>query len=388
MQCRLFTRQCPILTLFICAACLILLSCQKSETIEPVKIGVIAYLDGAQRESEGLPTLNAATMAIADFKAQGGLIVDGVVHPVELVVEGIEQSREASVAATRKLINRIGVVAIVGPQFSSDAIPSGSLAERAGVPMINPVATNPKTTAGKKFVFRMSFLDDAQGTAMASIALNELDAKRAAVLYNEADDYSRGVANVFKAEFERFGEVVAFESYVSGDTDYAQQLWRIREAAPEVLYLPSFHDEVATQASLVKRLGIKATLLGSDGWDQRLVPNITAFDDSYFSMHWDPKALGKKTADFFARYVEKYSDEPNGTAALSYDAVQLILMAMQQQKSTTPEAIREGLMALGPHQGAGGIIDFVGSGDPVKPVLILHVKDGEKHLLKAVEQSP
>ncbi len=384
MQTRVFFRQQIVLAICLCVISISLLSCQKSQPTEPVKIGVIAYLEGEQRDSEGLPTMHAATMALADFIAQGGLVIEGVVHPVELSVEGIEQTREASVAATRKLINRIGVVAIVGPQFSSDAIPSGNLAEQAGVPMINPVSTNPKTTAGRNFVFRMSFLDDAQGAAMATAALVDLGAKRAAVLYNDADAYSNGIARVFRDVFARQGEVVAFESYISGDNDFAPQLKRIKAAQPDVVYLPSYHNEVALQVEMFRKLKIDAILLGSDGWDQRLVPKLNDFDNSYFSMHWDPWSLGQNTEDFFKRYAEEFQYEPNGTAALTYDAVRLLLLAMQRQQNTTPEAIRKGLMQLEPYQGVGGLIDFIDSGNPVKPVLIMHVKDGEKIFFKTV----
>ena len=384
MRDRVYFRQQVILAICLCVISVSLLSCQKSKKTEPVKIGVIAYLEGDQRESEGLPTVNAAAMALEDFEAEGGLFIDGATHPVELVIEGIEQTREASVAATRKLINRIGVMAIVGPQYSSDAIPAGNLAEQAGVPMINPVSTNPKTTAGRNFVFRMSFLDDAQGEAMATTALGDLGAKRAAVLYNEADAYSIGIARVFRAAFTRQGEVVAFESYVSGDNDFAPQLKRIKAAQPDVVYLPSYHNEVALQVEMFRKLKIDAILLGADGWDQRLIPKLNDFDNSYFSMHWDPRSLGQNTEDFFKHYVEEFQYEPNGTAALTYDAVRMLLLAMQQQGSVNPAAIRDGLLQLEPHPGVGGLIDFVDSGDPQKPVLIMHVKDGEKIFFKTV----
>ena len=219
---------------------------------------------------------------------------------------------------------------------------------------------------------------------MATVALADLGAKTAAVLYNEADDYSRDVATVFKDIFARHGEIVASEHYLSGDSEFTQQLLRIKEAEADVLYLPGFHDDVAIQVDLARKLGITATLLGSDGWDQRLVPKITAYDDSYFSMHWDPQLLGTETAEFFSSYVGRFQSEPNGTAALTYDAVRLFLMAMQQQMSIDPGAIREGLMQLEPHQGVGGLIDFIDSGDPQKPVLIMHVKDGEKRFYKII----
>lgn len=366
-----------------------LFSCQKAEPIEPVvKIGVIAYLQGEHVETEGNPTVYAAKLAIRELEAAGGLIVGGERHKIELLIEGIDQTKEASVAATRKLINRDGVVAIVGPQYSSDAIPSGGVAEQSGVPMICPVSTNLQTTAGRKYVFRMSFLDPAQGAAMATTAFNDLHARRAAVLYEESDDYSHGVATIFRDVFSNLGDVVAFEGYLVEDnvSVMAGKMQKIRSAKPDVLYLPSYHKQVVAQARLARESGVTAILLGADGWDQRIIPTLADFDNSYFSLHWLALGQSEHSENFSRDYREEFKSEPNGTAALTHDAFHLIFLAIKQQQKTDPESIRNGLIEIGPFAGVAGEVDFIDSGDPEKSVLIVHVKDGEKHFFKHAKQ--
>jgi branched-chain amino acid transport system substrate-binding protein len=361
----------------------LLVSCQQNQPDEkPVKIGVIAYLQGAFAETEGHPTENAARMALRDFEAKGGLVINGQKKRIELIVEGIERSSEASVASARKLINRDGVVAVVGPQYSSDAIPAGAIAEMSLVPMICPVSTNPATTKDRKFVFRMSFLDPVQGEAMANLAFVDLEARRAAVLFDEADEYSRGIAEVFQNIFIEYGGSVTVEKYIPGDGDLKDKLTRIRLAQPDVLFLPSFHDQVVEQVALARQLGIKSTILGADGWDQRAVPGLANFDKSYFSVHWSPLVKSEQNLLFNKEYQNVYSSEPNGTAALTYDALQMILAAMQQQQKTDPDSIRNGLMELPTYPGVGGEVDFVASGDPEKGVLILHVRNGTAEFFK------
>jgi len=71
--------------------------------------------------------------------------------------------------------------------------------------MISPWSTNPKTTENMKYVFRACFLDDFQGEVMAKFARDNLKAKTAAVLYDVASEYNKGIAEFFKKSFEKLG---------------------------------------------------------------------------------------------------------------------------------------------------------------------------------------
>ncbi len=223
---------------------------------DEIRIGVNAELTGSK------PTVGDSCKKAMELLAQqvnqaGGLKVGDKKYPIKLYIEDNEDKAESAAAVAQKLISQNNVLAIIGPNASGNAIPAARITEDAGVIMISPWSTNPKTTEGKKFVFRACFLDDFQGQVMAKFARENLKAKTAAVLYDVASEYNKGIAEFFKKFFEADGgQVVAFESYTKDDKDFSSQLTIIKAANPEVLFLPNYYNEVPLQAQQARRLGL------------------------------------------------------------------------------------------------------------------------------------
>lgn len=379
-------RKVSISAALFCCTVFLGVSCTKTPEPEPeIRIGVIAYLEGRYADLDGAAMVNASNMALTSLDPDGVLVVGSRKHRVKLVTTGINNVPEEAVAAATELINRENVVAIIGPQFSNDAIPAGEIAERAGIPMICPISTNPEVTVGRKYVFRMSFLDDLQGKTMADFAIGYLEARSAAVLFDIADSYSRGIAEVFRARFrESGGKVLAFESYTSGEQDFTKQLNRIADKRPEVLYLPTYSEDTLMQAQQARNIGIDSVLLGSDGWDQREFQNYPEFEGSFMTAHWSIDLDSDKTRDFVSQYRQSYGKDPNDSAVLTFDALNMVFEAIRSQGNAAPQSIRDGLYALGLYEGVGGNIDFVDNGDPEKGVVILQLRDGRARFVQIV----
>ncbi len=161
-----------------------------------IKVGINAPITGdIPKVGEG--SKYAAEMWLEDIKAAGGLEVGGQKYMVEVIVEDNESKPESAAKAATKLITEDEVLAIVGPQASSQAIPAGEMANNYGTPMISPWSTNPDTTKDRPFVFRGCFLDPFQGPVVANFIKDEYGFKKAAVLYDFASDYPKGLAVVF-----------------------------------------------------------------------------------------------------------------------------------------------------------------------------------------------
>ena len=229
--------------------------CGSQETKE-IRVGVNAELTGS-KPTVGDSCQKAAELLAAQVNQAGGLTVGDRKYPIKLFIEDNEDKAESAAAAAQKLISQNNVLAIIGPNASGNAIPAARICEDAGVIMISPWSTNPKTTEGKKFVFRACFIDDFQGQVMAKFARENLKAQTAAVLYDVASEYNKGIAEFFKKFFEAAGgKVVAFESYTKDDKDFSSQLTIIKAANPEVLFLPNYYNEVPLQAQQARRLGL------------------------------------------------------------------------------------------------------------------------------------
>src|SRR4030066_1026261 len=120
---------------------------------ETIKIGINAPLTGdIPKVGEG--TKFAAQMWLEDMEAAGGLAVGGKKHPVELVIEDNESKAESAVKAATKMITEDGVLVMVGPQASKQAVPAGGIANNYKTPMLSPWSTNPDTTKDRPAVFR------------------------------------------------------------------------------------------------------------------------------------------------------------------------------------------------------------------------------------------
>ncbi|MFZ2087216.1 MAG: ABC transporter substrate-binding protein [Desulfobaccales bacterium] len=364
------------LVLFMCI--LFLGGCAPKESND-IRIGVNAEITGS-KPTVGDSCKKAAELLAAQVNADGGLKLGDKKWPITLFIEDNEDKPESAAAVAKKLISQNNVLAILGPNASGNAIPAARICEDAKVIMISPWSTNPKTTENMKYVFRACFLDDFQGEVMAKFAWDNLKAKNAAVLYDVASEYNKGIAEFFKKSFEKMGgKVVAFESYTKDDKDFSSQLTKIKAANPDVLFLPNYYNEVPLQAQQARRLGTTCSLIGSDSWGSSELLTLGGKDleGCFFSTHYAPDIATEKAQKFIKAYEAKYGKKPDDVAALTYDSGQLLLAAIAKAGSLDRQKVRDALASISEFEGVTGKMKFTGTGDPTKSAVILKIKDGK-----------
>jgi branched-chain amino acid transport system substrate-binding protein len=350
-----------------------------SKEADEIRLGVNAELTGS-KPTVGDSCKKAAELLAEQVNKDWGLKVGDKKYLIKLFIEDNEDKAESAAAAAQKLISQNNVLAIIGPNASGNAIPAARITEDAGVIMISPWSTNPKTTEGKKFAFRACFLDDFQGQVMAKFARENLQAQTAAVLYDVASEYNKGIAEFFKKFFEAAGgQVVAFESYTKDDKDFSSQLTTIKAANPQVLFLPNYYNEVPLQAQQARRLGLTCAIIGSDSWGSQELLTLGAKDleGSYFSTHYAPDIATEKAQKFIRDYEAKYGKKPDDVAALTYDAGQLLLAAIAKAGAVDRKKVRDALATIEEFEGGTGKMQFKNSCDPIKSAVILQIKDGK-----------
>jgi branched-chain amino acid transport system substrate-binding protein len=357
---------------------LVLGGCASKETND-IRIGINAEITGS-KPTVGDSCRKAAELLAAQVNAAGGIKVGDKKYPITLYIEDNEDKPESAAAVAKKLISQDNVLAILGPNASGNAIPAARICEDAKVIMISPWSTNPKTTENLKYVFRACFLDDFQGEVMAKFARDNMKAKAAAVLYDMASEYNKGIAEFFKKSFEKMGgQVVAFESYTKDDKDFSSQLTKIKAANPDVLFLPNYYNEVPLQAQQARRLGITAPLIGSDSWGSSELLTLGGKDleGAFFSSHYAPDMATPEAQKFIKDYEAKYGKKPDDVAALTYDSGQLLLAAITKANSLDRQKVRDALATISKFEGVTGTMRFSGTGDPVKSAVIIQIKDGK-----------
>jgi len=358
-----------------------------SQESKDIRVGVNAELTGS-KPTVGDSCRKAAELLALQENQAGGLKVGDKQFPITLFIEDNEDKAESAAAAAQKLISQNNVLAIIGPNASGNAIPAARICEDAKVIMISPWSTNPKTTEGKKYIFRACFIDDFQGQVMAKFARENLKAHTAAVLYDVASEYNKGIAEFFKKFFEAAGgKVVAFESYTKDDKDFSSQLTTIKAANPGVLFLPNYYNEVPLQVQQARRLGITCPIIGSDSWGSAEILRLGGADleGCYFSTHYALDIATPAAQKFIKDYEAKYGKKPDDVAALTYDAGSLLCAAITQAGSLDRQKVRDALAKIQEFQGVTGQMKFQGSGDPVKSAVIIQIKNGKFNYFSAVQ---
>ncbi len=347
---------------------------------EIIKLGLITPLTGDVK-TFGESSKNAFLIAIEDYSKTGKYQISPV------IADDRNDATEGTNAAL-KLITQDRVAGIIGPLTSKIAIPVSEIADKNKVPMISNAATSTKVTVynGKRkpYVFRSCFTDPFQGSVVANFALKDLKAKTAAVLYDVGNDYSKGLAEFFKATFEKGkGTILAYESYQKDDVDFSALITKIGVKKPDVIFIPDYYNKAALIARQVREKGLKSIMVGGDGWDSPDLIKIggSAIIGNYFTNHYSPERKDRVAEAFIAKYKQKHGAVPDALAALAYDATMIYLQSLDKAKKGTPEEVMKVLTDLKNFKGVTGNISFDKNGDPIKSAVILRVeRDGFKYI--------
>jgi branched-chain amino acid transport system substrate-binding protein len=348
-----------------------------------IKIGFNIPLTGdSPKVGEG--SKFAGELIKEEINAAGGLDVKGTKYMLDFIYVDNELKADSAVQVAYKLIDQDNVLACVGPDGSGRAIPAGQVYNDEKCPMISPWATNPQVTLNRPYVFRACFLDPFQAPVAAKFAKSQFKCTKVAILYNLEDDYSKTLAELFKKAWEQQqgGTVVVFESFGQKDQDFSVQLTKVVNSNAELLYLPCYYNHVALITSQAKDLGWKGPVMGSDSWGSADLVNLSkgAVIGDYFTTHYAAEGAVGKTKDFIDKYKAKYGYVPDDVGALTYDAVNIVLTAIQNAGLTgnlkkDRTAVKDALGQIKDYEGVTGKMTFTPQGDPVKDAVVVKVSD-------------
>jgi len=351
---------------------------------ESIKIGFIGPLTGDAANYGKLMT-QAIRIAVDEFNANGG--IEG--HPIEFIAEDDEGKVEKANIAIEKLIKVNRIFGFVGAVFSSSSLAIAPRAQQNKVIMITPSSTHKDLTSKGDFIFRNVLSDQLQAQVFAMYVYKVMGIRRVAVLYLK-NDYSQGLAEDFKARFEKLGGVItAMESGQQGDKDFKAQLTKIKGTGPEALYMPDYVAEMAQILEQAHQLGLKAKILSADGYSNPQIFDLAGdlADGVIFSNSAEEEAIKNPVRqEFEKKYQEKWGVKPDSFSLNSYDAAVILIKAIEKVYNESSPAdreklnlnrdrIREVVAQTSGYNGVSGVITFLPNGDAMKNVGIFMAKD-------------
>lgn len=344
---------------------------------QSLKIGLLIPLSG-QIPTFGVSAQKGAQLAVDEWNQRGGVLN----RKIELRIADGQCSADPAQSAATKLIDQDGVKYIVGEICSSASIRVAELANRKGVLQITPTSTNSAVTVGsdgrvRPFTFRACFIDAYQGQVMAKFAKDK-GYQNVFILYDPLNNYVLSLSTAFEQAFiDAGGKVAGKVTYSSGDTDFSAIIKDILDSKAQAVYLPDYYNVVNLFGAQAKKLGMKAVLLGGDGWDSADL-DVKAADGGFYTNHYDPGSNAPAIRQWINRYQQANSSQtPDAIATLTYDAVNVLLQAIAKTGADDPAQVKD-VLASASWDAVTGPISFDALHNPFKSAVIIGIANGQK----------
>jgi len=377
----------PLFQLTALAASMALTSLAMAQE-QVIKIGHVGPLSGAIAHL-GKDNENGARLAVEDLNAKG-ISIGGKKVKFELVAEDDAADPKQGTAAAQKLVDA-KVSGIVGHLNSGTTIPASKIYNDAGIPQISPSATNPKyTRQGFKTAFRVVADDVHLGGTLGRYAVKDLKGKAIAVI-DDRTAYGQGVAEEFeKAVKAAGGNLVGHEFTTDKATDFMSILTTIKGKKPDIVFFGGMDAVGGPMLKQMKSLGLSAKFMGGDGICTTELVKLAgdAMADGQVvcaEAGGVDGALKKGMDDFGLKYKKRFNDDVKLYAPYVYDAVSVMVDAMQRAKSSDPAKYLPELAKTNGYKGVTGTISFDSKGDIKNGALTLYTyKAGKRDQLAVV----
>ena len=347
------------------------LACAKKS--DDIPVGAYLSLSGSD-STFGTDTRDGIELAVQELNAAGG--VKG--KKVRVIYEDDKSTPAEATNKVRQLIDRDGVVAVLGEVASSRSLAGGLIANSKKVPMVTPSSTAVEVTKDREYVFRTCFTDAQQGDVAARFVHDTLKKTNVGLFYVAQDNYSSGLAQSFKDSFLKLGGKITIEKgYPAKETNFTTFLDGFKAAAPEAIFVPVYYNDMVQIARQAKNVGIPGTMfIGGDGWDSEdLLQGAGAeLEGSYFTNHYAPDVPWPNSQAFLKAFKTKFSHDPGSLSAQGYDAAKMLFDAMGRATEVTPEAIKNALAETKDFAGATGTMTIDKNHNANKPIVVVQVK--------------
>jgi branched-chain amino acid transport system substrate-binding protein len=325
---------------------------------------------GPWTERYGEMNKRGIDLAVEEVNARGG--IRG--RPLRMLERDDRAEGGKAVTIAAEFLANRAVVAVVG-HVTSGAMVAAARVYDKGLPAVSTTASSPDLSGISPWVFRVIPSDSANGIAMARF-INGIGKQRAAILY-ENTTYGRGLMQSFRRAFQ--GTIVSVDPIPAEDTaNFEPYISYLKLQAPEAVFVAGVNLSGRGVLTEAHRQHLAAAFIGGDGWSDIVTDTVLA-EGAYVGTPFTSEDPRPPAQRFVKAFRTKYQRDPDGNAALGYDATMLLARAIEQA-GPSRSRVRDWLAALGEENAFAGVtgpIRFEPSGDVVgKSVVITRAKHG------------
>ena len=364
------------------AFCASLQFCASACAVEPIKIGVVSTLTGPYAEW-GTFQVNGLKLALEDIQKAGGILG----RQVELRIEDNASTNPGTVLSFTKLFTDPEIKGIVGPIASTQIQAASPAIAKAGIPTMIGGTDPSLTRIDNKWVFRARPNDLYSSKVIADFGVNTLKLKKWAIVH-ATDAFGNGGAKALTDELQKLGITpVLDQGYTSNSQDFAPVVLAVKKSGAEVLgtYMTVPADQ-GIFAKQLRQLGVNIQWIGSPTTAAVTTRNLAgeALYGSYAVADFNADANDAARA-YTKRYYERYGIYPDNFSSWAFDALNILALAMNNAKSTEPEAVRKAILAIKGYKGLEGTYEFDARGDGVHGYNVVKNDGGKVVFIKRAD---
>lgn len=355
-------------------------------SLSEIRIGFIGPLSNHPDEVLGNRMLHGAQMAIDEANAAGGYCG----KPFKLMLHNDSAIWGASSNEVVKMVYDDKVWAMFGSISGDTTHIALRVTLKTETPIVNSASTDPTIPETIIPWYFTDLQDDrVQGYTLARHIYTELGLKRVALLRIN-DRYGRFGVLKFKDASRRLGHPVVIEQkFMPGDTDFAHQLEAIQDSRADAIVLWTDIKYTAAILKQMRAMGMTQKVFGShrtigDELVRLAGPAAEGFEALY---PYDPTQRTQKWVDFTTRFEAKYHEKPEHFAALSYDAMKVLLESICRA-GLNRGRIRDALTSVQKYAGVTGDMVFDPNCKNVSPMFLGAVRHGSIEYRRITMEKP
>ncbi|NCN41846.1 ABC transporter substrate-binding protein [bacterium] len=290
--------------------------------------------------------------------------------------------------ATRKAIAS-PAIAILGYNYSSNALLAAPLHHEAKLPMLTPSATANRLGSFGRYIHMASFSNAFMGETLARVAKSKLNASKAVVLPAANCAYCSDLAESFSSHFQKLGgSVVVNLPILNDDTVFSDVIEKLKLQKFDVVFIPNQELTSARLIAALSKAGVKVPFMGADGWGNVGQEFFGILNDAKFSgfstSHWHPDLKDKASLDFIASYKASFGKMPNDTSVLAYDSMLLLVEALLKSKTLDREGVENALNQMTSFKGVTGKFVMTANQPPRKSLVLLKTNNKKFQIVDSI----
>ncbi len=362
-----------------------------------LKIGLLAPMTGPSNADWGKKQVIGLEMAIAAANGRGG--VGGI--PLEAVMADTGADPLQAVAMYRKLTREDGILAVIGPIFTSECIDLFPITNEEKVAVIATGSSKPGLSDLSKwpYAFRMTVTSEKKEVPLVKRWVEANMIKDVVILYDRESDFASTIAEkIWPRTMKELNVRILNEndpiSFPVGQTDFIKFVEKALAYSASGIGISALPQEAGHLIKELRRQGYDKSILGmSTTANPKVIEIAGDAANGLWSMSLfypeDPNPKVKRYVEAFTRKCKDRYPDMNCDSE-QYDVVVhdilLFVADIMKKKGITgdPEKlqqerdkIRQGLADMGVWRGTAGMMAFDKKGDGIRTVHILKVKDGQ-----------